>query len=775
MIKFIYKVAFVLFINAFFLFSLQKTFAQVSKYQSIEKVGKEGFNYVGNKLKKYKYKKDKSVKVVFSDRENNIAYLDPYGQQKGKSQKFLTPYFVIDSKNGFYELVVADSSLIGKPKGIFSFFMNKKYHFSDTKGLSYIGWVSQNSLVNYSTSITEITNNKPLKYKIGVSQIKSLFKLKKYFNKDSLSVYKDPSFRKKSNKVLLTNQTVYPYKYDLTKRAVFVSTKSVIKDTLSQVSGWIPSELIVPIGQNEVLKFNDDFYTQIITQKGDTINLHHQDLYSKYLYKNSFNQFDNKDSIVNVNAPLYVWDHSKNKLINVKGDDILVSEVDRFIKESKVVNFHFIFNEQEKRKIKPLINSLQSVWVTLSKYPNIKLSFSAICTGKKSFILPKTNSFAKWLDFMQQVSESGNNIQVEKKLNTTQAIAHTLSKEVYKNFENNFFIIVGSEEELDLHEQTRVIKELAISSSKVLFVQLNNGVEDSYQNFLLKAKEALATIGKDYNVFIEKYIVDNNLIVKNNSLKNIASKTDNIYIYDAPKNSLFNGGIIFPKINEELSSSSLNVAIDSILLNTQKTNQQFIHSLNNYKDKLGILRSKPSFILQQYFKSNEVLNSFDLSEIDRNNIKEVFYKPIKLNKKTIFSLEEGYVLDKEELFLLIENYRTLLPYFTNGVTKKNRKILKKMYKFQVEGINNSFKRKVLTKKSTLADLFYYKTGFPITNRKLNSFVINCLQKKQVEKKGFSKIYLELLRKVGEIEEKLLNNQLEKTKDNNYYIPKKMLL
>ncbi len=779
MMKSISKNHIVLLITCSFLLLFRNTFAQVSKYQRIDKVGKSRFNYVYKKGKKYKYKKDKSIKVVFSDKKNNVAYLDAYGQEKGKPQNFLTPYFVLNSKNGFYELVEADSALIGKPKGIFSFLFSKKNHFSDTKSLKYAGWLPHNSLIHSNVSLTDAENNQPLKYKIGFG-IKPLFELSRYLNKDSLKVYKDPLLKIKSNKVLLTNQVVYPYKYDVTKRAVFVSTKPVLKDTINQISGWIPAHFIFPIGQNKVFKFNNKFYLSHISEKNDTINLHHRNIYSKYFYDNSYNTLSDQDSLASVSIPLYVWNHRENKIINVDGNDILISEVDRLKEESKTINFHFIFNQTNKKNIKPLISSLQSVWIFLSQQPNIQLSFSAICTGKKSFILPKTKSFAQWLDFMQKVSEGKQaGIQKGNALNTEQAIRKTLSHKsnVNKNFENNFFIIVGNTEPIDLYNQTNLLKKMAVKSSTLLFVQTNNEINDAYQNYILRAKESMSLLGRYYNLFMRKFTVDNNLIVSNNSLKNITSDTDNIYVYDAPKNSRFNGGIIFPKINEELSPLSLNVAVDSILINIQKNNHKLISSLDDYKSKLGVLRSKPSRVLQQFFYNDKLSDSLKLSEIDRNNINEVFYNDFIINKEITDSLELGYILSKDELISLIENYRMLLPYFSNGVSKKERKLLKKMYKNQINGINNSFKRKVLSKrKSTIGELFYYKTGFPVTETILNEIRIKKIKRNWIEKKyHFSDIYLKLLDRLNFLEEKFLNNQLERTKDNRYYIPKKILL
>ncbi|CAA0156952.1 type VI secretion system protein TssR domain-containing protein [Tenacibaculum maritimum] len=768
----------IVFFTIFFLFIFQNSFGQLSKYEKVEKIGEGRFNYIKSKLEKDAFEADKDVRIVYSDREANEAYLDPYGQQKNKKQKFLTPYFIIDAENGAYELVVADASLIGKPKGLFSVFMGKKYRFSDTKGLVYAGWIPKERLLNYTTSIIDEANNKALKYKIGISRPKTLFKLHRFFKKDTLSIYKDPVLKIKSDKKLFINQTVYPYKYNETQKAVFVSTKPQMKDTISQISGWIPADFITPIGQNEVFKLKDNFYFQLITKKGDTINLEQDDFNSKYFYHNTANQFVSTDSIVDVNIPLYVWNHKKNKLINVKGNDVLVSEARRLAKESKMVNFHFIFDETDRYKIKPLINSLQNIWIFLSQYPEIELSFSVTCTGRKrSFLLPKTKSFPKWLDFLQEVVDTPGRLKEYGRLGVKEAVNDILLEKDQKgkNFENNFFIIVGSKGRASLNNYPEVIRKLSVKSAKLLFVQLENNIQDDYQNYLLNAKETMSETGEGYNVFIENFIVDNSLIVGHNSLKNIPSETDNIYIYDAPKNSLFNGGIIFPKINEKLSIASLDIAVDSILTNTYKTNQKLISSLKHYESKLGILRSKPSVVVTKVFEAEQKGESLDISEIDRNNINEVYYHKVRVNDTVMKPFEKGYILTKEELLTLIEEYRMLLPRFKKKITKKNRKILQKMYELQIDGINQKFKRMILDRRNTMAKLFYSKTSIPVTEHKLYEIKIKHLKSSKTAKKGFSKLYFKLIKKVDVLEEMLSNNKLEKATDNSYYIPKKMMI
>ena len=672
-----------------FIISLNFGYSQVSNYEKIEKTGCHSFNYLNKD--EVKTKKDKDIFVVYSDREDNQAYFDPYQQKKAKKQKLLTPYFVIDKKNNAYELVIADSSQIGKPKGIFSFLMSKKNHFKDAKGVEYIGWIPKENLLTYNQSYISTSNNKPLKYKVGNHSLKKLSEISKFIKEDSVLLFKDPLLKEVSPKKLAVNQTVYPYKYSRTGEAVLISNSPTIKDTITQITGWVPSSMINSVGQGKTYKMENSTGMVITQEECDTIKLSNQEIYSDYLYDlDAFRPEAKKDTANIINIPFYVWDHHHNKLINVKGNDILISEVDRFEEENKTINFHFIFNINDRNSIKPLINSLQNIWIYLSNNKNLKYSFSSICMGNGySYILPKTNSFEDWLDFIQKIADRDNSLKKYRDLDLTQAISSSLSDATFlnKNFQTNFFIISGSNNLYNLNQQDKILRDMTLKSSIALFIQLDNKLDESYQNYLLYAKEVLAKLSYYRNSFIKNYIVDSDLVINNNTFKNIPAENSNLYIYDAPKNSLYNGGIVFPSINQSIEPASVSIAIDSILLNQSLIDKRLISSLKEYKSKLGVIWSKPSAPVKCFFKTDSLKVN-----IEKENLNEVLYRTALLNDSFVKPFQKGYELTKDKLIELIKNYRALLPNFTE-LNKDSRKILKNFTKGRLKKLIEDLKEK----------------------------------------------------------------------------------
>nr|BFF39910.1 hypothetical protein BACY1_17150 [Tenacibaculum mesophilum] len=317
----------------------------IGKYEKVKEVKTDRFNY----LKKAKTKHDASLKMVFSDREENSFYKGPYVQEKFKKKGLLTPLYVINEKENSYEVVVANPDQIGKPKGLFSMFYGDKFNFKDSEQVEYLGWIPTSNVIEYNHSFLETCNNKPIKYKVGTDKTLRLFDLKPYMEVDSVNVFKDPFFRTKSNKKLVSNQIVYPYKYDEKGKAVFVSDKPVLKDSISQTVGWIPSNLITRIGQSQVYVINDTDSLLAVSNK-DTIQLTGEDVLSKYLYTGYKNL--KTDVTKDLIAPVHVWNHDKNKLINVKGNSFYTKEIKFMKEESKVVNFHFISKNEESEHLK---------------------------------------------------------------------------------------------------------------------------------------------------------------------------------------------------------------------------------------------------------------------------------------------------------------------------------------------------------------------------------------------------------------------------------------
>lgn len=758
---------FLLFMYMHFSFS-----QELPKNARVVKVANDKFNYKESVSTSY----GKDLKVIFSDREKNTFYKSSYAQEKINKKDFLTPLYVINEDANSFEVVQYAPDKIGKPKGLFSFFYKGNDTFKNAKEVAYIGWIPKRNVLEYNHSLLAPSNNKPLKYKIGIKNVDHLFDIKNYIEGDSVSVFKDPFLKISTGKKLVSNQIVYPYKYNHTKKIVLVSDAPFIaKDTATQIIGWIKADLIVPIGQNKVYLLKNN--PPLVTFNGkDTLSVSKRDVFSTFLYA---------DKNLNPNhfiAPINVWNHHKNKLINIKGESLYTKEIKLIQEESKVVNLNFISDIDNVASLKTILNSLQNLYISLFQNPGeIKYYFSAILINKKGQkIYKKTASFAKWIDFIEAYIH-GNKMTFEKnsgkKMKISDAINYSLDHftEKEKRFENNLFIISSSKENIkDLGQQKRsFFKKIAAKSPKVIFVQLENKIDIRFQNYILGSKEFLYKTSNAYNEFIKNFVIDNKVFIGKNSLKNIASVADNIYVYEAPEKSLFNGAIVFPKVGKSLAPLSLEIALDSVLKRTRTTNQKILTSLQYFEEKLGLLRSEPNDITEKIYKNHDT-DTLNVQDFSRNNFNEVVYQKVIPVNDTL--LQSGYLLSKEEVLNLIDDYRNTFPYFASNIARKQRRIIRKRAFNQVSILNKMALRKALTAKATLADLFYFKAGIPLHHQ-----AYHCLKiaKLPAYKKGFEKFYIQQYKKINTLEELFLNDKLQKITEgfrkDIYFIPTHLLL
>ena len=106
---------------------------------------------------------------------------------------------------------------------------------------------------------------------------------------------------------------------------------------------------------------------------------------------------------IRLNYPLSVWDKNWNKIINIKGGDIMVSDVRKMEAENKNVNIHVLFNDADLPYLSPYINVLQNL--KLKMKPGYDYTFSATCissNGENRHLAP-TKDFSAWPRLYQTI------------------------------------------------------------------------------------------------------------------------------------------------------------------------------------------------------------------------------------------------------------------------------------------------------------------------------------------------------------------------------------
>lgn len=750
---------------------------QVSALDRTRTTGKNIFNYRPGEEKNPTVKKDRSNLIVYSDRNGNQAYEDAYFQRKRGKQEIGVPYYIIDEENGNYSLVRANQDIIGKPKVFYSFLLSKKRHFKDPSKVEYAGWIPTDNILMFDHAYIDKENNQPVKFRVGLTQPNRLLDMGKYFSGDTLSVFGEPLLKNRMEGGLLSGQIVYAYKYDKSKRSVLVSDCPTLDDDSRKVFGWIPSDLIAEVGQNRSFLLSDRNYSDSIpglTDTHDTLHIHEASLQSKILFDCAGNAQQaslSESGHTNINIPVLVWNRRWNNLINIKGGNVHSYDIRRMEKENNLVNIHFLYFEREQQRANMLCNTLQNMKLKLS--PDVQYRFTATCISNSGNRYSQVLSdFSQWIEFITtdsiQISSSRGNSGLNNALSN---IINTINGNV---FDKNLFIILGSNQNLKINES--LITRAGQKSASFLFVQTNRSYDTPYQDFVLQAKSTLDELSRQYVNHIANYIVDDKLI-KPELFRNLETDEANIFLFDVPSKSLSAGGIIFPKGRGILHNTALELALDSINLNIQMTNETLLKSLQYHENKLGALRSRPTTDLKEIVRKVYKNDTLRMERMSRNSVSDIYFTKLSVPDSSLCKYEEGYVFNEKELEDLLQNYRGLLPEFADSIQKKEFRVLRRVYRKQRNSINRSFHRKLLKRNAAISDLFYYRTGIPAEEELLYNLKIRKLKQRKCKKNGFHSTYPAVIDKLKILEGMYAEQTFETVSisgETYYFIPKHLL-
>lgn len=752
--------------------------AQVRNSTTIATKTEKNVNIYGNEPQKEEEKSE--LKLVFSDRNDNSIYEGPFGSKVKSKINILVPMYVIDENKNYYEVVIADKKLVGKPKGTLSILRNKKNHFANAKEVQYLGWIKKDNIIEYSRAMQNQSNLKYVKYFVACNNVDNLFSSTVNVKKNVLPLKNDPNLESASKKNIKLNDFVYVYKINNTTKAAFVSNFDDImaKDTVNLKYGWVPLQYLNPIEDDWVVRLNS---TDKLEFSSGKIVFKANELYKNtfFINENQTNKPIKFDSPVKIMLPINIWNHEKNKITNLKGDDISINTIEKIATQSKTINFYYIFenNNSTRQHLKKTLSTLQNLKLTTSneQYANYNFTYSFIAKGRpRSYYLIKSKSFSEWFELIEKSVKYPDEITQENVLpNNDSNISQFLSPET--SFENNFFILAGLNGSVNTVLPDN-FRKMAENNSKLLFIIFGNENTTDSQDFILQSKMYLNEASNANKKNIQNYFVDPKLIVKNDQFT-YNGEYDNAFIYDAPLRSNFNGGIIFPKLNAELTPETINKAIDSVIIKTIKTNNGLLKSLTEYKNEFSFMRSQPSQKINDLIKTDSDDDKKD-KYIAKNYVNETYVIKTRDSLNGLLEDKINILLTENEIRQLLENYRELInkDYTKENINRIDVANFKEQCDFFAENIK---KTESIKSRSSLAELLYFKTRVFVNNSYLHEIRIKDIRKFKRMPEEFKSIFVFLNSKVEALEKMQRNNAFEVFNDEAeikyYYIPKKLLL
>lgn len=715
--------------------------------------------------------------IVFSLEGDNQAYKDHYGQYPESKLDFLTPCYVIDEKNGFLELVKYNKDLLPAKKGMLASVFsknNKRYRFKDASQAEYVGWVPRTKLLQQNIAWNGNANLKPLRYWTGISNPDLLLNRDHYFVKDTLKLFQDPNLSIPMNDGvnILIGDIVYVYRQDEEKGAMLIGKNATFSaDTTLKMLGWVDEKVLTTIGQQKVMVLTKNSPIQIMKKLNDAFfDLKKGALkdspsdvaffFNRQIHLSPFEETPESTPIL---LPSKVWDHSPNKVLNINGEFIDQGDFNVFKSKSRKLNIFFVFEKTQSLRFNllRLTNNIQKIWEILQKeqFQDYEVTFNAMSYTQSSVaaVAPEHKNFVKWLDFIHDEIESEDSV-TEKTSGLQEAILKCGDMLKGREQESNVLIVAGSNAySVDNDEIEQLSTQLAKSFTRILFWKVQNDISEESTNFILFAKAMLYKVGHAFSVFKRHYIADFNLYHESNMLK-LINEINNVYLFDSPAHSMYQGGVAFPKINEEFHPILFEQILDSLLLQVAADNDSIITSLNSYFTGVGLARSIPDSELKATLAARNQWND-KYQHLPTSTYQDKYWANYYGNTDSLsLGFDNYYLISDGELKTIINNIKALAPKLPIEFTWFFRRRLFRTHKRFSKRLDQVFCYEGDVGRIPLQELLFMSNGIRTMDSEAYDIRINHIKSNQkLSDDELEKILVQLRDSAIQLEEFIIDN------------------
>jgi len=542
--------------------------------------------------------------IVFSDRDENYTTTVPGGSLIMKKLNFMEPFYVSKVENGYLKLIKYKAGMVRGRK------------INDKKSAISYGWIAKSKLLLWQRSYSSQKTGYPEKSIAIISGKIPLTASKVYYdNTDSAYVYSSPELKKKIAKTRL-HEISYIYKKseDGNKYLIGDEDQLVADSARKSIYGWIAADAIHSWGDRLYISPSHlESYSQ-----GDSVAMALSNV--------------NADPLLNLNditlrsAPVVsdngaegyvigiasdVYNKSDNKVITISGAPLNYPGYLTLRKNIHKVNVIFVIDggSPMTKYFPGLTNTIQSFENIFSDYGrNHQVSYGAVvyrdasnCNYPGILTSPSISpDYRKLMDFLTleaKKTESCNGIISQQPVFDGVKAGLGLLKS-HPN-ETNLVVLIGSTgDESGSSERLNLLSaEFAQADARILAIQVYSDYDQSFNNFVLQSKKLVSQSAIYAAQKKKRFLVTGEGL--NNSQAYNTSRLDSIsYYLDYPKNSLIQGGVVFPTKGSVNSNQSMNIAMRRFMKETDMDINHQINSLDSAFRLTGITRKNLSPVVE---------------------------------------------------------------------------------------------------------------------------------------------------------------------------------
>lgn len=726
--------------------------APVNRFTRLKKLPREySENYSIAGIKAPKSEVHRKPWIVYSDRTENAAYVNPGGKVKQTDAGWLDAFLVIAAKGDYLRLIKY------KPENV------KHNRLAERKQAEYVGWMHRSRLILSPSAVTDIRSGLHDKLLTAFTDTSAILNPEGYLvSADSLKVFGDPDLLKQTA-VTGLHEIVYALKQGAGGRSVLIArTPDLSADKVQgQIVGWVPRVMLTGIGRQVFVNVPRPEWAVASKTIKYAPAVRPYRTGSEFTFKSGFF------------AP--VTDKSDNQVFNIDGKAISYSE-SKLIKRN-LQRFNVLFSIEQASSLPEQYPMLLNVIQNLRPlFPATDESFTyrfgaSVATGRGIVTFPLTADYGMLVDSLTALLPVIGSGKEGVVLSPWSVLKNTLTLPGDNSDAVNLIIEIGETGELQEEAPAAITAALSKKNCRLLGWQLYGSAEEAYNNYNLQLSDMIRQYGAYRTVAKRKVILYADQVRHANLFRD---RGNNYFMLDYPDASMSQGGFIFPEKGQTLPMELFAGAVDSLVTQIRADNRLLSESIDrafatvgNTKDCFDSLLVKtfglpagikpdkgfkkifagsapvwfremprtavPDSVVQyrlllsetELAQTKERLESLCTMEVD---VKDAS-RPEKIKAKRLCRyLEETDISDEESVHVQGQPEKQ-----ADTVYVSTRKVRRHLYRFYLSelrscGVCRAKRRKI--RKYPLSYVHEQIFGVPSNNRLLDSITVKGLKKKR---------------------------------------------
>ncbi|MEH3113210.1 type VI secretion system protein TssR domain-containing protein [Pedobacter terrae] len=677
--------------------------------------------------------------IVFSDREDNYTTTAPGGSLIMKKISFMEPFYVSKEENGYLKLIKYKAGMIRGRK------------INDKKSAISYGWIAKSKLLLWQRAFSNQKTGYAEKA-IGIVNGKNaLTEPKFYFDTtDSILVYNTPELKDRRAKVRL-HEIAYIYKKseDGKKYLIGSDDQLVADSALKSVYGWVSAEAMHHWGDRLYITstkpgdYDKDDSTSMAVKNGinnGTNFVIDPLLPRENMILRSVPVVSNDEGTNTVGIATDVYNKKENKLLTINGSSLSYQDYLSLRKNRTKVNVVFVVDGGS-----PMTKYLSGMTNTIGSFENLmgdfgkgtKVNYGGVvyrgetgCGQQGIFVSPIQDDYRKFMNFLS--NQAKNTMRCNGEITESpvfSALKAGINLFKGKKNETNLIILVGSTGNTggtNNYLINELSEQVALADARILALQVYSDFNQSFNDFVIQSRKLVSESA------IRAAEYRKSTMVKGEGLKSFqpynTSLQDSIsYYLDYPKNSLIQGGVVFPTKGSVNSNQSMTIALRRFIKETNMDIFNQISSLDSAFRLTGVSRKNLSAEVEALLPQPvgmEVADRMPHNAFKYYTTANISADVVKNNPTT---LQYAIVLNNME-------YKQILDVFTimlgQNLQADQSSFRSKLVKNYVKMPKQLLGMKISSgdiKAMTLTNYMKLVTGLPLNNEFLSKYKVSDLK------------------------------------------------